>query len=258
LGDYTLALAHSLEILELARRLGDRHGETYAFNLICKTQITIGSYHEALDNALRNLELLEAIDASYEDAFLCYTNLGLTHRYLESFDRAHYFFQKSLDEAKEAFQMGFYGYKKQEGKLNPAVLEEINLNSIAVDAACSGNPGKMEYQGVVTKNKQVLFKKGPFANGTNNIGEFLALVHALAFLKQKELNTPIYTDSRTAMSWVRQKKCKTKLKQNSNNQKLFELVARAEIWLKQNTYSNPILKWETKQWGEIPADFGRK
>lgn len=99
LGDYTLALAHSLEILELARRLGDRHGETYAFNLICKTQITIGSYHEALDNALRNLELLDALDASYEDAFLCYTNLGLTHRYLESFDRAHYFFQKSLDEA---------------------------------------------------------------------------------------------------------------------------------------------------------------
>lgn len=99
LGDYTLALAHSLEILELARRLADRHGEAYAFNLICKTQITIGSYHEALDNALRNLDLLESIDASVEDAFLCYTNLGLTHRYLESFDRGHYFFQKSLDEA---------------------------------------------------------------------------------------------------------------------------------------------------------------
>jgi diguanylate cyclase (GGDEF)-like protein/PAS domain S-box-containing protein len=101
LGDYTLALAHSLEILELARRLNDKHDEAYAFNVICKTQITIGSYHEALDNALRNLELLEAIDASFEDAFLCYTNLGLTHRYLESFDRAHYFFQKSLTEAEQ-------------------------------------------------------------------------------------------------------------------------------------------------------------
>ncbi|MEM6428840.1 MAG: diguanylate cyclase [Deinococcota bacterium] len=100
LGDYTLALAHSLEILELARRLLDRHAEAFAFNLICKTQITIGSYHESLENALRNLELLESMDSSYEEAFHCYTNLGLTHRYLESFDRAHYFFRKSLDVAE--------------------------------------------------------------------------------------------------------------------------------------------------------------
>jgi len=84
------------------------------------------------------------------------------------------------------------------------------------------------------------------------------LVHALAFLKQKKLDTTIYTDSKTAMSWVRQKKCKTKLKQDRTNQKLFDLVARAETWLKKNTYTNLILKWETKKWGEIPADFGRK
>jgi ribonuclease HI len=57
---------------------------------------------------------------------------------------------------------------------------------------------------------------------------------------------------------VRQRKCKTKLQQNQDTKVLFEMVRRAEKWLKENTYKNPILKWETKAWGEIPADFGRK
>ena len=154
--------------------------------------------------------------------------------------------------------MGYFRFKKQEGQINPTYLNEIDFNSIAVDAACSGNPGKMEYQGVVTKTKQVLFKKGPFQQGTNNIGEFLALVHALALVKQKKYNISIYSDSKIAISWVKQKKCKTKLKQNAKNEKLFELIQRAENWLKLNSFSTPILKWETKKWGEIPADFGRK
>jgi ribonuclease HI len=187
-----------------------------------------------------------------------YTSWEECKKYITNYPNSKYKSFKSISEAKDAFQMGYFGFKKQEGQINPQHLNEINLNSIAVDAACSGNPGKMEYQGVVTKNKQVLFKEGPFPNGTNNIGEFLALVHALAFLKQKKLDTTIYTDSKTAMSWVRQKKCKTKLKQDRTNQKLFDLVARAETWLKKNTYTNLILKWETKKWGEIPADFGRK
>ena len=33
---------------------------------------------------------------------------------------------------------------------------------------------------------------------------------------------------------------------------------RATKWLKENNYSATIKKWETKKWGEIPADFGRK
>ncbi|MGO3238753.1 MAG: RNase H family protein, partial [Psychroflexus halocasei] len=129
---------------------------------------------------------------------------------------------------------------------------------ISVDAASSGNPGKMEYRGVITKTKEELFKIGPFEQGTNNIGEFLALVHGLAFLKSKNSQLAIYSDSKIAMSWVRQKKCKTKLQKNAKNAKVFELIKRAENWLKTNTYSTTILKWNTKEWGEIPADFGRK
>lgn len=131
-------------------------------------------------------------------------------------------------------------------------------NSICVDAACSGNPGAVEYQGVCTATREVLFHKGPIPHGTNNLGEFLAIVHALSYLKQQGKELPIYSDSETAMLWVRNKKIRTTLKQNSSSQEIFNLIERALSWLEINEYSNLILKWDTKAWGEIPADFGRK
>ena len=94
--------------------------------------------------------------------------------------------------------------------------------------------------------------------GTNNIGEFLAIVHGLALLKQKGFDMPIYSDSVNAINWIKQKKCKTKLPRDAKTEELFCLIERAEKWLRENTYTTRILKWETKQWGEIPADFGRK
>lgn len=178
---------------------------------------------------------------------------------IKNYPNAKYKSFSSLSQAKEAYNMGFFEHRKQTKQIAKTFSTEgIEWNSIAVDAASSGNPGKMEYRGVVTKTKQVLFHMGPFPNGTNNIGEFLALVHGLAYLKDKKSKLPVYTDSKIAMSWIRQKKCKTKLVQNSRNEKLFELIKRAELWLSKNQFSNPILKWETKKWGEIPADFGRK
>ena len=116
----------------------------------------------------------------------------------------------------------------------------------------------MEYRGVDTKSKKQLFHQGPFEEGTNNIGEFLAIVHGLAFLKQNQSNRIIYTDSKTAMSWIRKKTCNTKLERSNKNDALFILVDRAINWLKTNSYPTTIVKWETKAWGEIPADFGRK
>ena len=116
----------------------------------------------------------------------------------------------------------------------------------------------MEYRGVDTKTQKEIFKQGPFEEGTNNLGEFLAIVHGLAFLKQKNSSRIIYTDSKTAISWVKKKTYNTKLERNDKNKPLFELVDRAVNWLKNNSYSTIIVKWETKAWGEIPADFGRK
>ena len=135
---------------------------------------------------------------------------------------------------------------------------------IAVDAACSGNPGKMEYQGVFVDfgvkpaNSYPLFKSPVFPNATNNIGEFLALVHALSLQKKNGWKYPIYSDSVNAQIWVQQKKCKTKLQRNAKNDYLFQLIERAENWLSENAIEVPILKWKTEIWGEIPADYGRK
>lgn len=144
------------------------------------------------------------------------------------------------------------------GKISNPNSDKIIRQALAVDAACSGNPGPLEYQGVDVGTKKKIFHQGPFPLGTVNIGEFLALVHGLAYLKQKGSDMPIYSDSRTAISWVRRKAIKTNLPRNAKTEELFKLVDRALIWIKSNSWNNPILKWETAEWGEIPADFGRK
>ena len=156
--------------------------------------------------------------------------------------------------------------KKEKDLLNPpdwrhdTVLPlpmEVTADALAVDAACSGNPGPMEYRGIYLKTGQEVFHFGP-VKGTNNIGEFLAIVHALALLQQKGLNLTIYSDSKIAQGWVQKKKAKTTLERNAQTEKLYQLIERAENWLRTHTYTTPIIKWETEKWGEVPADFGRK
>jgi ribonuclease HI len=144
--------------------------------------------------------------------------------------------------------------KKEKKRKIPAEA----IGSIAVDAACSGNPGPMEYRGVHTDTGEEIFHFGPL-HGTNNIGEYLAIVHALALLKQqgKEAMT-IYSDSAIAIGWVSIKKCKTMLPREAQTARLFELIDRATAWLENNSYATQIKKWNTRKWGEIPADFGRK
>jgi len=194
-----------------------------------------------------------------------FTSWKVCKKQIDGFDGAQYKSFADLDEAEKASEGKYDDYKgKNTKKPTLSSSEKAKygspiLESISVDAACAGNPGRMEYRGVLTHNKQQIFIKGPFKKGTNNIGEFLALVHGIALLKSKNQHTlPIYSDSKIAMSWIRQKKCKTNLSFNKENNDLLELIKRAENWLKNNSFKNPILKWETKAWGEIPADFGRK
>lgn len=185
-------------------------------------------------------------------------------RQIHGFEGALYKGFATEAEAREAMVSPCWNYIGKNAQQKKPTAEQIaqvgipNMESLSVDAACSGNPGLMEYRGVYTKSGEQIFHQGPFKNGTNNIGEFLALVHGLALLKQKNSPLPIYTDSVTAMAWVKAKKARTKLEMNDANAALFELITRAENWLKTNHFSTPIVKWETEVWGEIPADFGRK
>ena len=138
------------------------------------------------------------------------------------------------------------------GTDNPPVLD-----ALAVDAACSGNPGVMEYQGIYIPTRTRVFHYRA-EKGTNNIGEFLAIVHGLSYLKKHRLNQIIYSDSVNAINWVRQKVCKSKLVEDASTAELWDYIHRAENWLRTNTYTTEIRKWDTDNWGEIPADFGRK
>ena len=191
-----------------------------------------------------------------------YTDWKECERQIRNFDGAVY---KSFYDEKLAHEGYLDDPKKYIGKDFGKLTEEEkkkygkpNPDSRCVDAACSGNPGTMEYQGVDTMSGAKLFHQGPFQYATVNIGEFLAIVHALAYLAERKFTFPVYTDSRTAMKWVADKRVRTKLEQTPVNEKVFELIDRALNWLNTHEYKNPILKWETKAWGEIPADFGRK
>ena len=187
---------------------------------------------------------------------------------VEGFGEAAYKAYATLEDAEEAFWRGkdeaqpaqaVAGQDDKKGgtPLPAAAPRPYDEDAIAVDAACSGNPGPMEYRGVDLRSGRELFHLGPM-HGTNNIGEFLAIVHALALLKKQGVKRTVYSDSRNALIWVRQKQCKTKLERNAQTEGLFQLIDRAVIWLRNNKIEVPLLKWQTKEWGEVPADFGRK
>lgn len=179
----------------------------------------------------------------------------------EGYEGSQYKGYPTLELAEAAHKLNYWQAIK---KLTDNRLQitdnksQIVLPSLSVDAACSGNPGVMEYRGVDTATGREIFRMGPFEHATNNVGEFLALVHGLALLKQYNRTMPIYSDSVNAIAWVKAKKCRTKLARTEKNIPVFDLIARAEHWLETNHFTTQIIKWDTPNWGEIPADFGRK
>ncbi len=183
---------------------------------------------------------------------------------IEGFEGAQYKSYPTRELAEAAHKHTYWQAVKQEtGNREQGISIlgsqlSIQLPSLSVDAACSGNPGIMEYRGVDTATGREIFRMGPFEHATNNVGEFLALVHGLALLKQYNKTMPIYSDSVNAIAWVKAKKCRTKLMRTEKNIEVFNLIARAESWLENNHFTTKIIKWDTPNWGEIPADFGRK
>ena len=180
---------------------------------------------------------------------------------VEGYEGAQYKGYLTRELAEESHKFSYWQAVKKITDYRLQITDnksQIVLPSLSVDAACSGNPGVMEYRGVDTATGREIFRMGPFEHATNNVGEFLALVHGLALLKQYNKTMPIYSDSVNAMAWVRAKKCRTKLARTEKNIEVFNLIARAEHWLEDNHYITQIIKWDTPNWGEIPADFGRK
>lgn len=182
--------------------------------------------------------------------------MGFPNAVYKSFD--------SLAVAKEAYSnpsnqsVGKNKINKNLSLEQKALYGEPIENSIAVDGACNVRTGVSEYRGVWTNTKKQVFYRGPFNDGTNNLMEFLAIVHALSYCYKEKLDVPIYSDSRNAILWVKKKEVKTTQVRTDKNETLFNFIERAIKWLNTHEYTNKVLKWETKAWGEIPADFGRK
>lgn len=203
-----------------------------------------------------------------------YDDWGDTKEQIGGFEGASYKGYSSPAEAAEAFRRAsgkddgndlgrFLSQASNRSLPRPGQPDymtnpEVDLDAWAVDASCLGNPGKMEYQGVELMTGRTLFRIGPFDDATNNIGEFLAIVHAMALMTQQGKIHNIYSDSVSGMAWARTRKVKTQLKPTPRNAKVFELMARAVTWLNTHQFPAKVLKWQTERWGEIPADFGRK
>ena len=162
-------------------------------------------------------------------------------------------------EAERAFDSSYDDYKGKPASTqrwlfapNPPFLP-----SLCVDAACDGSPGRLEYRGVKTESGEQIFHAGPFNDGTNNVGEFLAVVLAFDWLSKHQLDMPVYSDSVNAIAWIQARRCNTKLARLSSNRILFNFIADAEEILRVSKTLR-IYKWDTQAWGENPADFGRK
>lgn len=197
-----------------------------------------------------------------------YDNWEEARLQVDGYPDAKYKSYTSLEAATEAFRgnpeehLAFARALRRRISAEPvdySAFPEIRLDAVAVDGACAGNPGPMEYRCVRVADGVEIFRVGPLEGGTNNIGEYLALIHAASLLAARGLTgVPIYSDSRTAQSWVRKGHSNSKLVLDASNAKVIEMLERADRWLASNRIANPILKWNTDLWGEIPADFGRK
>jgi ribonuclease HI len=190
-----------------------------------------------------------------------FTSWAECEKHVKGFVGARFKAFDTLKEAESALKSGYEAHKGKPSSLGrwKEASEKPILPSICVDAACSGSPGKMEYRGVFLESGKEFFHIGPFPDGTNNVGEFLAVVHALTWLAKNKKKLSVYSDSENAISWVYTGQCRTKLKRTARNAPIFMLIKSAENWLAENELrDDAVLKWDSDMWGENPADFGRK
>jgi ribonuclease HI len=122
-----------------------------------------------------------------------------------------------------------------------------NDNDIFVDGFSSGNPGIGGF--IVAKyDGTVLFRKDYGNVHSNNWYELAAIATAVI----KYPGRHIWSDSVTAIAWANGRVSKDVAKLYSNDQ-AFSLM------IETIRKVNPVIsKWNTRKWGEIPADPGNK
>lgn len=101
-----------------------------------------------------------------------YDNWGECKAQVDGQDGAKYKSFETKEEATKAFEKGYEHYLKTSSSskaaagLTPkAPVGKPIWESLCVDAACSGNPGDMEYRGVYPPTMQEIFRIGPLKKG---------------------------------------------------------------------------------------------
>ena len=86
-----------------------------------------------------------------------YDNWEDCHKQTVNFKGALYKSFQTEKEAKNALKYSYSDFQKS--KTQYILPKEVISKSISVDAASSGNPGVMEYQGVDTISKKIIQKR---------------------------------------------------------------------------------------------------
>lgn len=130
---------------------------------------------------------------------------------------------------------------------------------LTVDGSYLGSKNMMQYRCVWNASGEEVFGTKPILGGNQNIAEFLALVGAMKYrVVTKQYDLHIYSDSKTALSWVRNKKIKSTYDLGQLDEIVQNRIYGALEFISKSGVAKNLFKWESALWGEIPADYGRK
>lgn len=192
-----------------------------------------------------------------------YDNWEECRKQTDGFEGARFRSFATKELAEQAYREDYHNYINFTPSTDDSPAQTLNdyeRNAIAVDASCTGNPGMTEFQGIDLRTGETVLKSKTYRKGTNNIGEFLAIVKCLEMIRTGMIkgNPIIYSDSQAAIAAVKNKKLKSTLSEDEDTKEILQDLKKAEQMLKENLYETEIRKWDTQKWGETPADFGRK
>ena len=127
----------------------------------------------------------------------------------------------------------------------------LPTEGLTSDAGTHGNPGPCEYQ--VTDLKGKILEHRHLGVHTNNYAE-LAGIEAMVRIAGERGESVCWTDSTIAMGWIRSGRLGPTVREPELIKGLIHRINAL-----QAEYPNVTLKkWNTREWGQIPSDFGRK
>lgn len=129
------------------------------------------------------------------------------------------------------------------------------MDKIIVHSTANTKTKRMAYKGFNESTNKWIFKVKYKGYCTQNVADFMAIVHALHYCKINNIDLPIYNDNLVAIKWVKDKKVNSLLIKTKENHELFQSFENALVILKQNDFLNPILFWKKKELGNIKNPF---